>query len=135
LLVVVDDCDGRRRLASLERKKKEVMNGEQVNAPSGAIQKIDPCMLMFSLFWYMSPLFLLVPKSEILQNPSWSMRMLSAFMSRWRIPREWRYSRPSRIWCVKYLMTFSSNYERMKRVCEGRKRGRREEDELCHECG
>lgn len=58
-----------------------------------------------------SPLFFDVPKSEILHIPSWSIKMLSAFMSRWRIPSPCKYSRPSRICKVKKRMTSSSNCE------------------------
>ena len=57
-----------------------------------------------------APLFLDVPKSEILHIPSWSIKMLSAFMSRCRIPRPCRYSSPSNIWSVKKRMTSSSNW-------------------------
>lgn len=54
-------------------------------------------------------LFFDVPKSDILQFPSWSQRMLSALRSRWRIPKPWRYLNPLRIWAVNDLIIGSSN--------------------------
>jgi len=53
---------------------------------SGAIQKTDPCMEVWAPSMLMSSVRFEIPKSVILQSPSSSTRMLSAFKS-WNIHR------------------------------------------------
>ena len=90
---------------------------------SGAIQNTVPCIAVYAA-WSSSARFE-IPKSEILQMPVFSTRILSDLRSwgrnqndvincegsgtLWMMFLECRYAKPSRIWAVKDFVTSSSN--------------------------